>query len=51
MKNSKEELKKSIEDARAKLNQSIERHESYEMIYQRSTELDQLIELYIVCGY
>lgn len=48
---SKEELKQKIEDARRKLNNSIENGENYENVYNNSILLDKLIELYIVSGY
>lgn len=48
---SKEELVVSIEEAREKLNKSIEEKENYELIYKHSIELDHLIEQYIVSGF
>ena len=48
---SKEEMKKQIENARIKLNESIESGSEYEHVYEYSVELDRLIELYIVSGY
>lgn len=45
---SKEELKKRIEDARRKMDDSIEKGEDYEKIYKESIALDKLIELYVV---
>lgn len=48
---SKEELKQKIEDARKRLNHSIDSGDDYENIYSCSVELDKLIELYIVSGY
>jgi len=48
---SKEELVVSIEEAREKLNKSINGKENYELIYQHSIELDHLIEQYIVAGF
>lgn len=48
---SKEELVMRIEDARQKLNESINENDEYNDIYQHSIELDQLIEQYIVAGY
>lgn len=48
---SKEELKIEIEQARQKLNSSIDAKENYEAIYQNSTMLDNLIEKYIVSGF
>lgn len=48
MENVKEELIKAIENARNRLNKSIEQGEAYERVYKNSIELDHLIELYIV---
>lgn len=48
---SKEELVCKIEEARARLNQSIERKEESDRIYENSVALDKLIEQYIVAGY
>lgn len=48
---SKDELVEKIEFTRKKLNESIDQAEEYKSIYQYSTELDKLIELYIVSGY
>lgn len=48
---SKEELISQIETARENLNNSIDREESGELIYQNSINLDHLIEQYIVEGY
>lgn len=48
---SKDELVKRIENARQKLNESINENDEYKEIYQHSIELDQLIEEYIVAGY
>ncbi|MEG0216421.1 MAG: Spo0E family sporulation regulatory protein-aspartic acid phosphatase, partial [Hungatella sp.] len=42
--NSKEELIKKIEQARALLNRSIDAKEQYEEIYRNSIQLDSLIE-------
>ena len=47
----KEELISKIEEARDKLNRSIDTEEDSNTIYKRSVELDQLIEQYIVAGY
>ncbi len=47
----KEELVEKIEHARERLNQSIDRKENYETVYQNSIELDQLINQYIVAGF
>lgn len=51
MKRSKEELIALIEEARKMMDSSIEEKEDYNIIYQYSVELDQLIEQYIVSGY
>lgn len=51
MKISKEELRREIEEAREKLNKSIDFKERYDEIYKKSIELDQLIELYLVSGF
>ena len=51
MKNAKEELKRDIEQARERLDNSIERREDYDAIYQNSVELDRLIELYIASDF
>ncbi len=51
MKESKEELIARIEKARKALNDSIESKDGYDTIYQRSVELDHLIEQYIENGY
>ena len=51
MRISKEELTKKIEEARHKLNSSIEKKEHYEEIYENSVKLDQLIEQYVVAGF
>lgn len=48
---SKEELICKIEEARERLNRSIDTEEDSSTIYKRSIELDQLIEQYIVAGY
>ncbi len=48
--NPKEKLVCQIEEAREKLDKSIDKDET-DIIYQRSVELDQLIEQYIVAGY
>lgn len=47
---SKEELIRNIEEARERLNKSIEQ-DNAEVIYSRSVELDKLIEQYIAAGY
>jgi hypothetical protein len=46
----KEELIRNIEKAQVRLNISIE-HDNGDVIYQRSVELDKLIEEYIATGY
>ena len=43
---SKEELIYKIEEARDKLNRSIDTEQDSSTVYKRSVELDQLIELY-----
>ena len=48
---SKEELIYKIEEARDKLNRSIDTEQGSSTVYKRSVELDQLIEQYIVAGY
>ena len=48
---SKEELIRKIEEAREKLDKSIDEKARYEEIYQKSMKLDGLIELYIAAGY
>lgn len=47
---SKEELIRDIEEARERLNKSIE-HDNEDVVYNRSVELDKLIERYIAAGY
>lgn len=47
----KEELIAKIEEARDKLNKSIDARTDYQIIYQNSLALDGLIEQYIVAGY
>ena len=47
----REELIIRIEEARKKLDQSIDQKEKYEVIYEHSVELDGLIEQYIVSGF
>lgn len=47
---SKEELIHDIEEARERLNISIEQ-DNEDVIYLRSVELDKLIEQYIAAGY
>ncbi len=49
--NSKDELITRIEEARERLNRSIDREEDSDTIYERSVELDRLIEQYIAAGY
>lgn len=51
MNRSKEDLVRSIEGARDRLNRSIDMGEQYETIYKNSVELDRLIEQYIVSGF
>jgi len=46
----KEELIRNIEKVQVRLNISIE-HDNGDVIYQRSVELDKLIEEYIATGY
>ena len=48
---SREELVSRIEEARKKLDGSIDGKEAYERIYQYSVELDRLIERYMDAGY
>lgn len=48
---SKEELIAQIEQARQKLNLSIDSKEHYDIIYKNSVELDVLIEQYMVAGF
>ena len=48
---SREELVNQIEEARKRLNGSIDRKEAYDLIYQYSVELDRLIEQYMEAGY
>lgn len=48
---SKEELLNRIEEARKRLNKSIETKVCYETIYRYSVELDRLIEQYIAAEY
>lgn len=47
----RDELVVRIENARKRLNDSIDAKEDYEVIYKHSVELDRLIEQYIVAGY
>lgn len=51
MRSSKEELVKEIETARLALNESIGAKHPYGEIYEKSAELDRLIERYIASGY
>lgn len=51
MDNNKEQLIERIEEARTRMNHSIDAKEEYEVIYQYSLELDQLIAQYIDAGY
>ena len=48
---SREELVNQIEEARKRLNGSIDGKESYDLIYRYSVELDRLIEQYMDAGY
>lgn len=47
----KEELIYMIEEARILLNKCIDTDEDSDMIYEKSIELDNLIEQYIAAGY
>lgn len=47
---SKEELVRDIEEARERLNNSID-HDNGDVILIRSVELDELIEKYILAGF
>ena len=51
MKIAKDELVRDIEQARKRLDNSIEKKEDYEAIYQNSLDLDRLIEQYIASGF
>lgn len=51
MNESREELIRRIEEARRTLDKSIADREKYDLILQNSSELDSLIEQYIVAGY
>ena len=48
---SREELVNRIEEARKRLNGSIDGKEEYDLIYRYSVELDRLIEEYMDAGY
>lgn len=48
MVNTREELIERIEMARQKLNDSIDKKERYDRIYQYSIELDELLNQYVV---
>ncbi len=48
---SKEELIVWIEQARKKLDSSIENQEDYPHIYENSVALDRLIEAYLTMGH
>lgn len=48
MKKAKEELVERIEAARERLNHSIDEKEAYQTIYKYSTELDELLNQYMV---
>lgn len=47
----KQSLIEKIEQARQKLNDSIDTKKDYDIIYQYSVELDHLLEQYIVAGF
>lgn len=51
MRIAKEDLIRDIEQARERLDSSIEKNEDYEAIYQNSVDLDRLIEQYIASGF
>lgn len=51
MKSLKDELMEKIEEARQELNCSIDKGMEYELIYERSVELDRWIEQYIAAGF
>lgn len=51
MNEQKQELINRIENARKKLNDSMDAGMEYDIIYQYSVELDKLIEQYIFAGY
>lgn len=51
MKDAKETLVRDIEQARERLDSSIEKKENYESIYQNSVDLDRLIEQYIASDF
>lgn len=51
MEGSREKLIREIEEARKKLNDSIDEKAEYDTIYQYSVELDHLIEKYMAAGY
>ncbi|MCB6607614.1 MULTISPECIES: aspartyl-phosphate phosphatase Spo0E family protein [Clostridia] len=51
MANAREELISKIENARERLNRSIDTEDEYKVIYQCSVELDQLLNQYVVAGY
>ena len=48
---SREELVNQIEEARTRLNGSLDGNEASDLIYQYSVELDRLIEQYMEAGY
>lgn len=48
MTRAKEELVQKIEEARERLNRSIDKREEYQSIYQCSVELDRLLNQYVV---
>ncbi len=51
MNTKKEKLIADIENARARLNESIESKQDYKIIYRNSRELDLLLEQYIAFGF
>ena len=48
---SREELVNQIEEARKRLNGSLDGKEAYDLIYQYSVELDRVREQYMDAGY
>lgn len=48
MVNTREDLVERIETMRQKLNESIDKKEQYDRIYQYSIELDELLNQYVV---
>ncbi len=51
MANEKENMIHEIEQARERLNASIDNKEAYGRIYQCSVELDRLLDRYVRAGY